>query len=87
MSSSQSGEASTETCGTNALRINAVISSLCPGTAGDGDRALPRDAPGENTDPSTIVAGGVLVPDVIGEAPGSELVEEKRFESEAFDRP
>jgi len=81
-----------ETCGEKARRITFLVSlraAVCPDAAGEEDRAV-VDAPGEKIEPLTALAVGVTVPDSLGElvlpGSGSEVVEAKRVESEAFER-
>lgn len=44
------------------------------------------EAPGENAEPSTTPAIGVMVPDALGEDAGRELVDAKRVDNEALER-
>jgi len=48
---------------------------------------LDRVVPGEKTDPLTVPSEGVEAPDATLEARGREEVEEKRLDSETFERP
>ena len=70
ISSSQSCEANTDTCGENALKM---ISVTCDSTfpvfedsAREGERTV--EPVGEKTEPFTALVGGVTVPDSLGEA-------------------
>ena len=90
--SSVSSEASTETYGEKALRIRSRISLSPLGSraerAGEGD--LTVDPAGKNTEPLATPVVGVIVPLSLGErgfgCMGRDVVEAKRFESEALER-
>lgn len=61
---------------------------VCPEGVGDGD--LTVVPVGEKTEPLTVLATGVAVPDWLGEPGlpnvGRDVVDAKRFDSEAFER-
>lgn len=60
-----------------------------PDTAIEGDRTV-VEPPGENTEPLTVPAVGVIAPDSLGEpgfcSVGRDVVDWKSVDSEAFER-
>lgn len=89
INSSVSCDASTDTCGANALKMRSFVSPLMfpPGMAGEAGRAESA-AVGEKMRPFGGPAVGVAVPDAPGEPDpmGSEVVDWKSVERDALER-
>jgi hypothetical protein len=92
MSSSVSGDANTETCGEKARKIKSRVSLVAtgPGIDGEGDLTV-EDRGGVYTEPLRGAVEGVPAREPPLGDPGfarvgSEEVDAKRFEREAFER-